>query len=76
MFFLYSNDQPLTSCIIIKILHTLKHCSFASASLYITTKREAKHITAPTKPTRVLEELLGVSASATSSPPGPGAKDG
>ena len=43
-----------------------------SASLYITTKREAKHIIAPTKPTTVLEELLGGGASAAA-PPGPAA---
>jgi len=44
---------------------------------YIMTKREAKHITTPTKPTTILEEMLvGASSAAASSPPGPGAKDG
>jgi hypothetical protein len=73
----FNNKKPLHVLSLFK-QPTLKHCYFAYASLiYITTMREAKHITAPTKPTTVLEELLGVSASAASSPPsGPGAKDG
>jgi hypothetical protein len=57
-------------------IYTLKHCFFFFTSPYITTKRGVKQIAAPTKPTTVLEELLGVAASAAASPPGPGAKDG